>query len=145
MKAHFPNQVMYLKSKKAIVATKPQATWNNILNQRIRWASKTSKQKNIFSILLGILVFTISVLILTIPFLIIVSPKYWMFYIGLLLLKNLGDYIVLSQTAKFFETKIRLKNFIPQTFIYALVTVLVVIGSFKKSYSWKGRKFSMPR
>ena len=141
MKAHFPNQVMFLKSIKAIVATKPQATFKKVIHQRIRWASKTSTQKNIFSTLLGILVFAINVLILAIPFLILVSPKYWMVYIKLLLLKILGDYFVLSQTAKFFKTKIKWKYLLPQTFVYAIVTVLVVLGSFKKSYSWKGRRF----
>lgn len=145
MKKRFPNQVMFLKAKQAIVSTKPQINWESVINQRIRWASKTSKQKNISSILLGISVFSINFLILAIPFLILFSPKHWMFYTGLFFLKILSDYLVLNLTAKFFETKIKLKSLLPQIFVYAVVIVLVVLGSFKKTYYWNGRKFSESR
>ena len=62
MKKSFPRQVQFLKSKQVIVSTKPQSTWKNVLNQRIRWASKTSKQKSTLSLLLGGLVFLVNII-----------------------------------------------------------------------------------
>ena len=43
MKKAFPEQVRFLKSEEAIVSTKPQKTWKNVINQRIT----TSKMKNV--------------------------------------------------------------------------------------------------
>lgn len=39
--SQYPGQVHYLKSKEAIVTTRPMPTWNALLQQRRRWASKT--------------------------------------------------------------------------------------------------------
>ncbi len=36
-----PQSVHYLKSKKAIISTKPLFTWKDFFMQRRRWASKT--------------------------------------------------------------------------------------------------------
>jgi hypothetical protein len=141
MKGTFPKQVHFLKSKKAIVFTKPQETWRKVINQRIRWASKTSKQKNTASLLLGILVFLVNVSLLTIPFLMAFNPQNIFVYTLLLSLKIIADYIVIRQAAVFFTKKIVLWKFLWQPFLYAMIVLTVVFGSFGGNYSWKGRTF----
>ena len=44
----YPMDVHFLKSKKSIVSTKPEPTLNKLIQQRIRWASKTSATNNWF-------------------------------------------------------------------------------------------------
>lgn len=141
MKKTFSGQVLFLKSNKAIVSTKPQKKWKDVINQRVRWASKTSKQKNTASLLLGILVFLVNILMLTIPFLMVFNPQNIFVYTLLLSLKIIADYIVIRQAAVFFTKKIVLWKFLWQPFLYAMIVLTVVFGSFGGNYSWKGRTF----
>ncbi len=140
-KEAFPGQVQYLKSKEFAVYTKPQTSWKQVINQRIRWASKTSKQKNLSSIFLGFLVFLVNISFLTIPFLIFFDSKCLIRYLLLLFLKVLIDYFFIRQSAIFFGEKISFWKFQGFPFIYSLLVVIVFFGSLNGGYSWKGRRF----
>ena len=63
----YPDKVMFLKSKDAIVQTAPVNSVKDFFNQRIRWASKADKydDKRIFVVLL--LVYVVNVLLLVLP------------------------------------------------------------------------------
>ncbi|CAM3315685.1 glycosyltransferase family 2 protein [Aequorivita lipolytica] len=141
MKKTLPNQVRYLKSKEAVVSTKPQENWKNVVNQRIRWASKTSKQQTDTSLILGIVVFFVNISILASPLLMVFNPENLNLYIFLIVLKIITDYAVLLQASRFFEVNISLLKFLWQTFFYAIIVLIVVFGSFRGNYSWKGRSF----
>ncbi len=144
MKKSFPKQVQFLKSKEVIVSTKPQKNWKDAINQRIRWASKTSKQKNTISILLGMLVFLVNISILAFPFFIVFNLENLGFYILLTCFKIIIDYVVVHQTALFFEKKISFWKFQWQPFVYAVIILVVSLGTFRGKYSWKGRIFQNP-
>ncbi|MGO3181616.1 MAG: glycosyltransferase family 2 protein [Aequorivita sp.] len=141
MKNEFPQQVQFLKSKEAIVSTKPQKNWKSVINQRIRWASKTSKQKNITSLLLGSLVFLVNISILTFPLLMIFNSENLLFYLSLITFKIITDFIFVRQAAQFFDVKIPFWRFPLQTFVYATIVFIVVFGSLRGNYSWKDRSF----
>ncbi|WGF93173.1 glycosyltransferase family 2 protein [Aequorivita marisscotiae] len=141
IKQTFPKKVLYLKSKDAIVITKPQKNWKAVLNQRIRWASKISKQQNKISYFLGMLVFLVNISVLALPFLMIFDSENTTIYIALLGFKIITDYIVLLQSGDFFDIKISFWKFIRQPFLYAIVIVAVVVGSLDGTYLWKGRTF----
>lgn len=144
MKKSFPMQVMFLKSKGAIVSTKPQHTWKNVINQRIRWASKTSKQKNLASLLLGFLVLLTNISILALPIFMVFDPENLFVYVSLLFFKIIADYLLLRQTAIFFNEKVVFWKFLWQPFLYAIVVLIVAFGSLRGNYSWKGRTFKNP-
>ena len=141
MKKHFPDRVHFLKTPDAIVSTKPQPSWRNVINQRIRWASKTSKQKNTTSILLGILVFLVNFSFLIIPAFMVFDFENILFYTSLLFFKIITDYLVVRQTALFFDEKIAFWKFLWQPFVYSFIVLAVVLGSFGGNYSWKGRTY----
>jgi cellulose synthase/poly-beta-1,6-N-acetylglucosamine synthase-like glycosyltransferase len=141
MKKHFPDRVHFLKTPDAIVSTKPQPSWRNVINQRIRWASKTSKQKNTTSILLGILVFLVNFSFLIIPAFMVFDFENILFYTFLLFFKIITDYLVVRQTALFFDEKIAFWKFLWQPFVYSFIVLAVVFGSFGGNYSWKGRTY----
>lgn len=145
IKKMFPYGVQFLKSTDAIVSTKPQPTWHHIINQRIRWASKTSKQKNLISLLLGVLVFLINLSFLILPFAIIIDFQNVPFYILFIFLKVLTDFIVVGQSTKFFGQAISLLKFIGLSFAYATLIIIVFFGSLGGKYSWKGRTFQNRR
>lgn len=137
----FPERVTYLKSKDAIVSTHPQPTWKEVLSQRIRWASKTSKQKNGISKLIGIMILIINLILLLgwIPALFIPAALYY--YFVFVFLKWGIDSWVLYTSAHFFAIKIEKRALIASLFIYPLLTVNILLGSFSGSYVWKKRVF----
>lgn len=141
MKKEFPGRVQFLKSEEAIVSTKTQKNWKTVLNQRIRWASKTSQQKSTGSLFLGMLIFLVNISILALPFFIIFNSDNWAYYMLFIIFKIITDYIFVRQAALFFDIKISLWKFPLQTFVYAAIVFIVVLGSFRGNYLWKDRVF----
>ncbi len=141
MKKVFPKRVKFLKSREAIVITQPQTSWKNLVNQHIRWASKTSKIKNSFSTILGLLVFLTNLSLLGLPIFMIFDAENMGIYVLLLYFKILTDYLVVRQTGLFFEEKVSFWKFHIQTFIYAAFVLRVVVGSLWGNYNWKGRSY----
>ncbi|MDC8001727.1 glycosyltransferase [Aequorivita todarodis] len=141
LKKAFPKRVRFLKSEEAIVFTKPQQTWKTVINQRIRWASKTTKQNNPVSMFLGILVFLVNLSVLAFPFFMIFDTGNLGFYLLLIAIKIIVDYVVIQQTASLFGNKLFFWKFLLQTYMYALIVLIVTLGSFRGNYSWKGRTF----
>lgn len=141
MKKHFPDMVHFLKSKEAIVYTKPQKNWKDVINQRVRWASKTSKQKNIHSSILGMIVFLVNISVLIFPFFLVLDFENLPIYLLLLFLKIITDFMAIRQAAQFFNEKVLFWKFFWQPILYAAVIGIVVIKSVRGNYAWKGRTF----
>jgi len=137
----FPEKIGYLKSRNAVVITQPITSWKQLISQRVRWASKTSKQKNTASKLLGLLVFAMNAFMLAIPILIIFWPHQIILIGALIFYKLLLDYFLLRKSSQFFGKPFTFWSFLASTFIYPFVTVLVVVSSFSGSYVWKERSF----
>ena len=141
IKKAYPKQVAFLKSGDCTVYTKPQTSWSQLINQRIRWASKTSKQKNASSIILGLIVFLTNILFLAAPVLMVLNRDYVTIYLLLIVSKILIDYIIIQQSAVCLKIDISFWKFSQLPFVYSFLTLIVVIKSFKGSYSWKDRQF----
>lgn len=133
--------VQYLKSKSAIVLTKPQKTFNNLTSQRIRWASKTSASKNILLKISGVVIFSMNLILLillghsilifklSIPFLIAISSKF------------LIDFMIMVFGANFFIYKLNYFNILKQSLAYPFANVYIAIRSMFGGFSWKDRAF----
>ena len=145
----YPNRVLFLKSKEAIVQTQAMDTWKNFFYQRIRWASKADKydDKRILPVL--ILVYFFNLLLLVLPVMAIFrntissffsyqlsTIKYWL---GLMVLKTLIELFFLFPVAKFFDKQIILWWFpLAQPFHILYTIVAGWLGKFG-SYTWKSR------
>lgn len=137
--AQFPEKVGYLKNRLAIVETFPENTWKNLIAQRTRWAKKTSKQNNLFTKLLGLIVFFTNIIVVLLPLLIGgQSIPIWT-GISALVLKVLIDYLLLQKTGRFFSQRISVVQVFIHFYVYAIVSTWVVLRSPFISYSWKGR------
>jgi len=137
----FPNKVHYLKGKEAIVLTKSETTWAKLISQRIRWASKTSKQKNRLSTFIGLTVFACNLLVIIGIVLAIFNTNYLSFILLFWMIKLLADYLFIIFTASFFGSKTPFLKFVISSVLYSIITVLVLFGSILGTYSWKGRQF----
>lgn len=144
------DNVLYLKSKEAIVHTAPVNSISEFFNQRIRWASKADKydDKRIFVVLL--LVYLVNCILLLLPILALFYPKTLsilhyplsiiQFWLLLILIKTLVELIFLFPVAKFFNKQSMLWVFpLMQPFHIIYTVIAGWLGKFG-SYRWKERK-----
>lgn len=141
MKTHFPGKIGFLKSVKALVITKPQKTKTALLEQRIRWASKTSQQKNLLSLNLGILVFISQLIVVFLPVFIFFQPKLFILGVALLFLKFIFDFQFIYQSARVFNVKINVFSFLIPFLMYPSLIISLVLKSFQGNFSWKDRDY----
>lgn len=133
------SNVHFLKSELVIVQTKTEKNWNDLFNQRVRWASKTGNYNSLYSKQLGVSVLVMN-LFWILGFWLLVFGKFDQNYFMLFLsLKFLVDFVLLYMTSIFFRTHLRFLLF--SSLIYPLFSVSVGFYSFFGSYSWKGRSF----
>jgi biofilm PGA synthesis N-glycosyltransferase PgaC len=134
-------KVHFLKSEHAIVRTQPQLTWFEVINQRIRWASKTKHQRNGISQSLGMLVFLTNLFIILGALIAIYDSKFLPYFIAFFLMKFIIDLSIILMTSKFFKVRIKRIYFMLSMLCYPYIIVGVVLGSLMGTYMWKGRKF----
>lgn len=132
-----PKSVHYLKSKDALVITKPETTFNALLLQRIRWASKTSATKNSFGKGVGMFVFLMN-LILVLGFLYsFIHREFLNSFLLVFLLKFNIDFLLIHKTYRFVGLNNGIKSYIISSFLYPFFVVYVVILSTFKKAKWK--------
>ncbi|MBC3757049.1 glycosyltransferase [Hyunsoonleella sp. SJ7] len=139
----FPDKVHYLKCEKAIVKTNPQPTWHELMQQRLRWASKAKAYNNWIGKLTGIIVLLINILALVLPFLAIAGLFNFKIWVYLLVIKLNIDFLLLYKTATFFGQKKAFLSFLTSFSFYPFFSVHVGLLSLFGGYSWKGRKFKL--
>jgi cellulose synthase/poly-beta-1,6-N-acetylglucosamine synthase-like glycosyltransferase len=136
------HNVCYLKSKKAVVLTNPAESITELIQQRLRWASKTSRSNNGFTKGVGLIVFLANLICVgLIPTVILgfISIK----TVSLLILIKLSiDFLLLFNTSRFFKQETLLLSYLFSSFIYPFFSVYIVLLSLLQSYEWKGRSFT---
>jgi len=144
-----PGGISYLKSKAVIIETNPTSSWKQFIQQRQRWASKSTAYKDIKlkSILAFIYVFNLCVLITGFSFFIfnqslhidnfIISP--FIIFIILLGLKIFIEFIFLFTITKFFKQRSILWWFPLAAILHMLYILVAGFLGMTKTYKWKGR------
>jgi cellulose synthase/poly-beta-1,6-N-acetylglucosamine synthase-like glycosyltransferase len=135
----YPGKVFFLKSRQAIVSTRPETRWKGFLHQRVRWASKADsyEDRRIFWVLLGVyLVNVLFVLLLAGAF----FNAWWLWlFLVLLVAKTVVEYPFVRSVATFFGQQELMVYFPALQPLHILYTVIVGwLGKFG-SYSWKDR------
>ena len=146
----YPERVVFLRSKAAIVQTAPVKTIREFFNQRIRWASKADKydDKRIFVVLL--LVYLLNAALLFLPILGLLKNhqlsiincqlSIGQFWLVLLILKTMAELFFLFPVSKFFGKQRLLFLFPLMQPFHILYTVIAGwLGKFG-TYQWKERK-----
>lgn len=139
----WPNRVQYLKSKDAIINTFPVNSFQELIAQRVRWASKSSNYNLVRGKFVGIVVMLMNLLFCLLPLLLLFTNVSWQLIAFVLFSKFIVDGILLFQTFQFTEQKFRFRRFIISTVLYPFFTIFVFLKSLFKSYTWKNREFKM--
>lgn len=135
-----PKRVSYLKSKEAIVSTRPMSTWKDFFWQRIRWASKTVHydDKRVFWSLLLVYLFNVFFLVLFIGG--FWNSLYWSVALLLWIGKTTVEFPFVYAVAKFYQQQKILSWFFFLQPLHILYTISIGLLSQWRSYEWKGRK-----
>ena len=135
-----PEKVHFLKSKETIVHTKPESSWSKLVEQRVRWASKTSSYQSVFGKDLAVIVFAGNLTLVVGSGLWVVGSLHWMNLAFMFVLKFVTDYLLLFKTNRFFRRK-RMRYLLLSSVIYPFFCVVVAILSWFGKYEWKNRSY----
>ncbi|MBS1621899.1 MAG: glycosyltransferase [Bacteroidetes bacterium] len=141
----YPGQCHYLKAKPAITHTAPVKTWKEFFNQRIRWASKTSKYKDkkIMPVLLLVYLFNLSFPALLIalfrdPYPFNIGTGVWLLILWIA--KTIVELPFIYSVAVFFEKQSLLKYYFILQPVHIAYILFTGLFSQTGKYEWKGRK-----
>jgi len=134
-------KVSFIKSEKATVFTNYQRNLKDLINQRIRWAAKTTNYTSILAKFTGVIVFLMNLSLLVFTGLAFLKLIPYQFLMLIFLLKFNADFILIYKSAKFMNRENLMRHYLWSSIIYPFFTVYVAILSFFRGYEWKGRRF----
>ncbi len=133
------HKIRLLKSKEAVVYTRPQLTIGEFIGQRIRWTSKARFYKDHDIIYTSVIVLALNLSVL-ISLILFFTTSNYLLYPVLLFGKTLTDLIFMNSILKFFNKRELLKFVILLQIIYPLyISIIGIYGNFA-GFSWKNRK-----
>jgi glycosyltransferase involved in cell wall biosynthesis len=136
-----PEHIIYLKNELSIVKTKALNTWESVIQQRQRWAAKSSAYTLWVGKLVGIIVFLMNLTIASLPVLVLLQQIRLHSALMLLIAKISADFLLIFQSGKFFDQREALRAFLPSSIIYPFFSTFIVFKSLLGSYQWKGRSY----
>jgi len=139
IKQKYAGGIAFAKQKDAIVKTSCQPNIKAFINQRKRWAAKSSSYKDFDTIAISVLVFLMNISITTLFVLCLFNMQWLVVFVTLFLVKYIADYLFLLPVLKFFRKRNLAFWILPFEIFYCFYIVLIVILSFTNSFEWKGR------
>ncbi|NMH87209.1 glycosyltransferase [Flavivirga algicola] len=137
----YPEQLHYLKCENAIVKTRTQPSWKDLVSQRVRWAAKTSAYNNGFGKFTGGIVLLMNGLIILTLLLALLGLFNFKILSYILIIKFNIDFFLIYKSAVFFNQKAVLRNFILGFILYPFFSFYIAFTSLFRTYKWKGRRF----
>ena len=137
--AKYHNQIGFLKNTDAIVYTHAKPNLKEFLQQRKRWASKSTRYKNKAIIVLGVFIwfFNVSILLNLLTGLFLVT--YLKIALLQLVLKIVAELIFLFDVTGFAKRKELLILLPVLNIFHVLYIIYIGIAGNSGKYNWKGR------
>ncbi len=133
--------VAFIKSEKATVFTNYQNNLHELIQQRIRWAAKTSAYTSVFAKFTGVIVFLMNLSLIIFTVLAFMDLFSFQFLMLIFLLKFNADFILIFRAAKFMNRESLMRHYLWCSIAYPFFSVYVAGLSLFKGYEWKGRRF----
>jgi cellulose synthase/poly-beta-1,6-N-acetylglucosamine synthase-like glycosyltransferase len=133
--------VLFLKSKAAIIQTKPQQSLKALISQRKRWAAKTSSYNSTFGKLVGLVVLLMNAVLICGFTFVVLGLLNHKSILYIFIIKSLVDFLLIFKTSHFFEQEKHLSSFIFSCVLYPFFSVSIAFISLFSKYKWKDRTF----
>lgn len=134
----YPRRVHFLKSRAAVVRTRPQASWSAFVAQRRRWAGKWNVHRDRVTPLLAVGVFGFHLLHLLTWLLFFITFDAWLLT-GILIKVGL-EFALLRIWLHFLGADSLATQILPTQLLHSAYVVLFGGLAQKKTYHWKGRR-----
>ena len=136
----YPEKVGYLKSKDALVKTRPVDDLMEVIQQRIRWAAKSTGYSNNYAKLLAIVVLLMNLSWVVAVVLASTNSISWVLVWIMWAVKYGVDFILMYRANTFLRNG---KFFLPfaSSLIYPFFSSYTGIGALLGGFQWKGRQF----
>jgi len=132
--------ICFLKSEDAVVTTKSARNLKEFVNQRVRWASKSSSYKDSFAIFTTLVVGLFSISILILLGFSAINKWFSAIFTAVFVLKLLLDFPLMYSISAFLRRKKLLWYYLPMQLIYPFYVLIVAVLSVFMKFEWKGRK-----
>jgi len=136
------SEICFLKNTGSIVLTRKPANLKDFLNQRIRWASKSSAYNDAFALFTALSVFCFNVAIVVGLVCGLLDYRCAVAGAALLMLKAFIDFPIMCSATSFIKRKRLLWVYVPLQLLYPLYITITGILSLFMKFEWKGRKAS---
>ncbi|MFC3560805.1 glycosyltransferase family 2 protein [Pedobacter jamesrossensis] len=137
--AKYPDKIGFLKNRDAIVYTHAKETLGSFIQQRKRWASKSTRYKNKAIIVLGVFVWIFNVSILANFIVGLFVPGFLIITFYQILFKMILESLFLWNVTGFAKRR-RLMVLIPLlNVLHILYIIYIGIAGNSGKYNWKGR------
>lgn len=131
------SKISYLKSADAIVHTYPCYSFKELLNQKIRWASKFKQNKNVLNLMVALVSFAVNAAWLFLLVYVYIVPEHKALCLTFILYKLVFDILLLFLAARFIKNKGLLWFALPVGFIYPIYACIVGLASVFIKPKWK--------
>lgn len=138
----YPKQVHFLKSTSAIVYTNALKTWNELINQRMRWAAKSGSYKLWFGKWIGLIVLLMNLCLILSLIMVFIDRENSTNLLTCITLKIATDTLLIRRTSYFYRGKNKkIRDLEFSSLVYPFFSVFIVLKTLFGKYTWKGRKF----
>lgn len=138
----YPNKVHFLKSTSALVTTFPLKTWTEVIQQKTRWAAKSSSYHLWFTKLVGLMVVLMNLSIILSFFLFLWDGQNFLTFMMVCILKVGADDHLITITSHYYRgKKKRVRDVGFSSILYPFFSTYIACRLVFVKYTWKGRKF----
>jgi len=130
------SEIVFVKEQEAIVFTSPKEDIQSLLQQRKRWAAKSSDYQDKDAKRISWIVFLSNLCLLLILF-----SGTWREVFIVFTLKAIIDYSLLKKAVAFFQKEDIFRYFYPLQILYPFYIVYVAVASQMADFEWKGRTY----
>lgn len=137
--AAYPNGIAFCKSRDAIVNTHAKPNLGEFIQQRKRWASKSTSYKNKWLVAFGIVLWFFNLSILLNAIAGFINPIFWVFAAISFAFKAISELLFMIPVCQF-EGRLKLLWYQPfLSLIHIFYLIYIGIAGNSGKYMWKGR------
>lgn len=135
--------VFFINHPHSLVLTKPVLSFNDLIQQRVRWASKSIKSPVFISTLIASIIAMYYMILCMFLIFGIFNFIYFILFLCMFLHKLLFDYIIIMTFKKTRNFKLNFIHFVFGEIFYYAYYLLVLVKSVPGKYKWKGRDYKL--
>lgn len=135
----YPEKIAFCKSIEAMVYTHAQSSLGSFIQQRKRWASKSTRYKEKRIVILGIFAWLYNLLFIFNALAGFLNPVFWQLCLFSLLFKMFSEILFMVPISSFFRRKELLWYLPVISVIHIFYLIFIGIAGNSGKYSWKDR------